>query len=433
MNEETFAQILCRLRGERTHEALAKAAGISRSYVQKLESGQGTPSRKVLLALEAATNAQGALIEASERITAKSASNTGFLPSIAAMSHMRTLDMNDYYEEDATERRRLLQMAAGLGVVGPAEALRQLIDLSIPASRSAEEWELACADHLHAIRHRPPAEAQTDVHIDLAVVLRQVQRTAAQFGVDHAQTRGLYRPLAALSTLHANVLTRLGDHGAAIRWWRTARHAADASGDLHLQLGVRATEAGHGIEGGQRDPATVLRMLNSAQPLVDQAPNSYGAALISYTRSRALSMIGRNDEARATLERVSDRPATERLPVGIMADYWRTSQLPYAKVWVYSATGDESRAMEAREAVIASHPDYQYPAIARLLTARCTVVRGGVDEGLQAAADVLEPLPLTHRTSSVMQAGRMVLQAVPVGSRDRPVVKDVRSLLAIEA
>ncbi|MFG1958916.1 hypothetical protein [Nonomuraea sp. NPDC049028] len=237
-------------------------------------------------------------------------------------------------------------MAAGLGALGPSEALRQLIDLSIPSTRSAADWELACADHLYALRRRPPTQVQADIHLDLMAVVHQVQQSIAQIGPDHAHTRDLYRALAALATLHANVLTRLAQHGAALRWWRTACHAADASGDLYLQLGVRSTEAGHGIDGGQRDPETVLRLLSSAAPLVEKVPGSYGAALIDYTRCKALAMVGRHDEARATLERISERLSTGHLPASIMADYWRLGQFPYARVWVYSAVGDMAKASE---------------------------------------------------------------------------------------
>ncbi|SEG43623.1 Helix-turn-helix domain-containing protein [Nonomuraea solani] len=433
MDGETFGQVLRRLRGKRTLQAVANAADISISYVHKLENGHGTPTLTVVEALDAATHAGGELIEAYERNETPTAPIAEFRPSTATMSPVRTLKIDDAYGEDTTERRRLLQMAAGLGAVGPTEALRQLIDLSIPGSRPIEDWELACADHLHAIRHRPPAQVQADVRIDLTAVLHQLRQATAQLGADHAQTRGLYRALSALSTLHANVLTRLGDHGAAIRWWRTARHAADASGDLHLQLGVRSTEAGHGISGSQRDPMTVLRMLDAAQPIMARAPSSYGAALIDYTRAKALSMVGRHDEACDTLERISERLATEQLPVGIMADYWRAGQLPFARVWVYSAAGDESRAVDAREQVIASNPDRQYPVIARLLTSQCTVVNGGIDEGLREAADILDELPAMHRTTLVMRAGRMVLSAVPVEQRGRAAVGDLRSMLAIEA
>ncbi|MEU8401753.1 helix-turn-helix transcriptional regulator [Nonomuraea sp. NPDC048892] len=433
MSEETFGQVLRRLRGNRTLEAVAKAAGISTSYVYKLENEQRKPTRTVVEALEAATNARGALIEAIEEDEKRRTRNAEFSSSIDTMGPVRTLERADtFYGEDATERRRLLQIAAGLGALGPTEALRQLIDLNVPAARTLEDWELACADHLHAIRYRPPAQAQVDIHIDLAFVLNQLQQTTAQHGVDHRHTRDLHRVLAALSTVHANMLTRLGEHGAAIRWWRTARAAADSSGDLYLQLGVRSTEAGHGVDSGQRAPEAVLRLLDAAQPLMDRVPGSYGAALIDYTRARTLAMIGRHQEARATLERISERLMTGSLPASIMPAYWRAGQLPYARVWVYSAAGDIERAGQARDEVIASNPDYQFPAIAKLLTAQCTVVAGNVDEGMREAAGVMDDLPDKHRTTMVIQAARMALCAVPVEQRARPAVRDVRSLLAIE-
>ena len=82
--------------------------------------------------------------------------------------------------------------------------------------------------------------------------------------------------------------------------------------------------------------------------------------------------------------------------------------------------------------MIASNPDYRFPAIAKLLTAQCTVVAGNVDEGMRAAASVVDDLPDKRRTTMVVQAARMALRAVPMGQRDRPAVRDVRSLPAIE-
>ncbi|MET7327064.1 helix-turn-helix transcriptional regulator [Nonomuraea sp. NPDC005650] len=100
VGEETFGQVLRHLRGNRTLGAVANAAGISTSYVYKLENGQRKPTRTVVEALEAATNAQGALIEASERNENKSAPNAEILPPIAPLSPVRTLDINDQYGGD---------------------------------------------------------------------------------------------------------------------------------------------------------------------------------------------------------------------------------------------------------------------------------------------------------------------------------------------
>lgn len=37
--------------------------------------------------------------------------------------------------------------------------------------------------------------------------------------------------------------SRLGEYGAARRWWTTARHSADSSGDTDMKVWVRGTEA----------------------------------------------------------------------------------------------------------------------------------------------------------------------------------------------
>ncbi|MEU7912134.1 hypothetical protein [Microbispora bryophytorum] len=104
----------------------------------------------------------------------------------------------------------------------------------------------------------PPAQVASDLLADLLTVRQQLEMATP------TQVVELQRIAAALASVHANALTRMGEHGAALRWWRTARQAADASGDLGLRLHVRSMEAGHGLY-GQRDPETVLRLIESAE------------------------------------------------------------------------------------------------------------------------------------------------------------------------
>jgi hypothetical protein len=58
-------------------------------------------------------------------------------------------------------RGRLLHLAiSGLGLTAldAVESVRQLLDHALAEhQRGVEEWMLTCADHLHAIRTRPPA------------------------------------------------------------------------------------------------------------------------------------------------------------------------------------------------------------------------------------------------------------------------------------
>ncbi|AQZ62749.1 hypothetical protein BKM31_15935 [[Actinomadura] parvosata subsp. kistnae] len=60
-------------------------------------------------------------------------------------------------------------------------------------------------------------------------------------------------------------------------------------------------------------------------------------------------------------------------------------------------------------------------------------LRGGVDQGLGRATEVLAAVPARFRSTHVVETARMVLQAVPVEQQARPAVADLRSMLAIEA
>ncbi|MGI5155024.1 hypothetical protein [Microbispora sp. CA-102843] len=227
------------------------------------------------------------------------------------------------------ERRRLLQLAIaslGMGALGGAasdEPVRRLLDLAMNGEpRSIEDWHLSCADHLHALRTRPPAQVVADLLMDLMAVRQQMETSTPD------DVTELHRVTAALASVHANALTRLGEHGSALRWWRTARQAADASGDLRLRLLVRGEEAGHGLY-GQRDPQTVLGLVESAEriaggPTVD----------LLTTRAKALTVLGRHDEARTALDNL-----LRLASAGVTADsfgFWKPNQIHFAESWVHA-------------------------------------------------------------------------------------------------
>lgn len=321
------------------------------------------------------------------------------------------------------ERRRLLQLAAGtaLGTLGVSgEPIRRLLDLSLGAGfRSIEEWDLACADHLHALRTRPPAQVAADLIIDLATIREQMDVSSP------TEVTALHRTTSALAVVHANVLTRLGEHSAAIRWSRTARQAADVCGDLQLRLLARAKEAGQGLY-GQRDPEIVLRLVHSAQRIAGEPTIDLLTA-----QAKALTLLGRHDEARTTLDalhRLAER--------GIAADpqgFWKPDQLHFAESWVYAGAGDERKASKARDEVLRFAPEYQYRTNVILHRAWSMIAQGGIDEGARQAASTIDGLSPAYRSTMILETGRMVLHAVPVEQQDRPAVGEFREVLAAGA
>lgn len=328
---------------------------------------------------------------------------------------------------DDMERRRLLLLAA-LGALAPGEQVRQLLDLTLASEQpDIDDWELACTDHLHALRTRPPGQVRAALIVDLLAVHRQLRRSGA------AEDKDLHRIVAALSTLHANVLTRLGEHGAAIHWWRTARTAAQRSGDLELLLGVSATEAGHGLY-GQRAPASVLRLTQKAQRLAGGAP-SLGRALVVCSEAKALMLLGQRDEAVRTLNLYRDLAASAPEPHGIMPGYWRGGQLHFAENTILAGVGDEAGADIAGRRVLATahNPDYQNATQVRLHRALCTVINGGTAEGACDAAEVLDAVPTGFRSQMITETGWRVLRAVPPDDRDLPAVRDFQEVLSATA
>ncbi|HSV68053.1 MAG TPA: hypothetical protein VLJ59_19455 [Mycobacteriales bacterium] len=97
---------------------------------------------------------------------------------------------------------------------------------------------------------------------------------------------------------------------------------------------------------------------------------------------------------------------------------------------MYAGIGDEAATAQARDTVAKLGCDYQYLANIQLHQARCTVIKGDIDQGVRQAAMLLSELPAPHRGSMITETGRMVLRAVPRDRQDRPAAADLREVLA---
>jgi len=322
------------------------------------------------------------------------------------------------------ERRRLLLATLGLGAFAASASLTALTDLALTSEpRDVADWQVAVADHLHGIRTRPPAQARDDLIVDLLRLRQQLDR-AGRDGVE------LRRVLAALAALYGGLLTRLGEHGAALRWWRTAAHAADDAADLELRLLVRAESAGFGLY-GQRDPATVLRLLDDAERIAGRSRSVWRADLNS-TRAKALSLLGRHREARAAVSVLLDT-VPDTAPASPIPTLWTADQAHFAESWVLAAAGDEAGTSRAVDRVLSYTGDYQYIANVSLHGALCTVVSGGTAAGARRAAQVLDGLPPGYRSQMITETGRRVLAAVPRADQGSAPARDLAAVIAATA
>ncbi|MBB6476315.1 transcriptional regulator with XRE-family HTH domain [Sphaerisporangium rubeum] len=417
---ETFGEVLRRLRGDLPLREVGRRATVSLSHVWDLEKDRKRPSPRVAESLDRALNADGALIAAMH--TGKRADQNPDNPRLIAKANKSHNLDNVHHgdEEDPTKRRRLLQLAAGVGVgaVGSPEPLRQLIDLAANAHRTPEDWDAAATAHLHALRTRPPTEVIKQLSIDLYFLREQLARPRSD-----ADRRHLFQVAALLAGIQANAFTRTGDHGDAIRWSYTARKAADISQNLEVRLLVRGEEAILGLY-GQRAPEDVLTLVRNATQIIATPWPRLVAA-----KAKALAMLGRHDEAATALRALHD--LVERGIRGDRLGWWMDDQLFFAQSWVYSAAGREAAADTARDHMlkVTAENSFQYRTNIHLHEAICTVTQGGVTRGVRQATELLDALPAANRTVPILETARRVLHAVPFDQRSNSSVRDLRSLL----
>jgi hypothetical protein len=154
---------------------------------------------------------------------------------------------------------------------------------------------------------------------------------------------------------------------------------------------------------------------------------------IKGTRAKALSLLGRHDEARAALQAVRSIAPSAGAPDCPIPTLWLPDQVYFAASWVLAAAGDERGAGEAREQVLAITPDYQYRTNVRLHSALCTVVRGGSAEGAGQAAEILDAMPAGYRNQIISEHAKYVLDAVPAADRELPAIREYEEVLATTA
>jgi transcriptional regulator with XRE-family HTH domain len=340
-------------------------------------------------------------------------------------------------EEEDVERRRMLQALAALGVasVSPVAEAVQIIrgyvekNLGRDPSSQMDEWEQTVSDHGYGYLSIPPAQLVGELAADLV----SVHSFTPRIREGHPQYSRWCRVTGGLAWLMAKTLCNLGHIQESRTWWRTAQHAADASGDVDLSLWVSGERMIRGLY-EQRPAAVLLRQAAEAAARQRKHPCG-GLAHVRTLQAQVFALVGRADDAVQELGRAE--AVFAQLPAEVTSDAgstwcWGEDRLRYTEAWVHAHLGDTAQldAATNRALELLEYTDPRSATQIKLVQAFGHVRAGDVTEGVRLASSTYEAWPAEQRTTIVGRLAGEVWNAVPVAQRRDPSVAAYRELVA---
>ncbi|MEV5574022.1 XRE family transcriptional regulator [Spirillospora sp. NPDC052269] len=330
----------------------------------------------------------------------------------------------DVGEEDIVLRRTLLSLLAGSGVVtldgqflGAVDNLRRKMDDTLVSATVSptmlDQWEETTLGYGQQYQATPSLRMLCDVLLDFS----EVRRMADKRQPVELQER-LLRIAAQLSGLSGLIMINLGDHRLARSFFRTARTAADETGDRKLRAWVTVREALVPMYYG--DPREALHLARKAQDLAGRDP-SVAAAMAPAVEARALGQLalrGRGDAApsarRALLRGRSVFDQLSKEHTGDLVFGFTERQMTFYEGDTYTNLGDHKGGEESLSKALTLYAptDRVDLTLVRLDRASCKLHAGQPDAALDAAREAIMDLPSEHRSDILVHRARQVGAAV---------------------
>ena len=348
-------------------------------------------------------------------------------------------------EEDIVLRRHLLQLLAGAGVtatapldgqlIGAIDGLRRRMDDTLVSATVSptmlDQWEETILGYGQQYQNTPSLRMLCDVLLDFS----EIRRMCDQRQPVELQER-LCRIASQLSGMSGLIMINLGDHRLARSFFRTARTAADETGDRSLRAWVTARESLVPMYYG--DPREALHLARKAQDLAGRTPCA-AAAMAPAVEARALGMLalrGRTDagpSARRAL--VRGRSIFEQLKQDDVSDLaygFTERQLAFYEGDTYTNLGDHQRGEEAlsRALTLYTSTDRLDRTLVRLDRATCRLHAGEPEAALAAGQEAIYDLPPEHRSDILMHRARQLGVAAAAKHGEIMAVRDYREALS---
>jgi transcriptional regulator with XRE-family HTH domain len=349
------------------------------------------------------------------------------------------LELTSEDDNEAMKRRAFLMdlaTTAGIGAVGPLaglETMRHSVNQTLaeqPAAGNVDDWQEIVQEYGQTYLTTAPRELLGSLLVDLY----GLQSAVARYSTEAAQ-RDLRQVGAMLCAFTAQTIANLGHLREARRWWRSARRAADESGDPYTALWIRGCEIVRA--GYERRPLTsILQLIEDSEARMGSNPPPAAMPTFLAGKAQTLALLGESarPDAEATLVRL--RKAFDVLPSPHQAARdstfgWGEERLRFTESLTYTYLGDHRRAEAAqnRALVLHSRDDLRRPAQIELQRALCLVGMGDVEQGVRHAQAVVSRLPDIHRVRPIADLGHKVLRAVPAGDQHQANVNEYREFL----
>ncbi len=317
---------------------------------------------------------------------------------------------------------------------GAADHLRRRLDDALLGRTVSvtmlDQWEETTAGYGIRYMSVPPLRLLCDVLLDLGDIRRMC---AERQPLESAER--LCRLAGQLACLTGMAMINLGDQRLARSFFRTARTAADETGDRRLRAWVAAREALVPLYYG--DPREAAALARAGTDLAGRKPCVAGV-MAPVIEARALARLagrGRRealDRVRGALDRAHDALGELTAADSASTAFGYTErQLFFHEGDALVTLGDYQGATRAFAHALRLYSPTEFldRALVMFGEARCLAEADEPEQALRLGRDTLVSLPSQHRTEIVAHAARGLGESVAVRHAGLPALGDYREAL----
>jgi tetratricopeptide (TPR) repeat protein len=324
--------------------------------------------------------------------------------------------------------------AADSRFFGAADQLRRRLDDALLGRTVSvtmlDQWEETTAGYGARYMTEPPLRLLCDVLLDLGDIRRMC---AERQPIECAER--LCRLAGQLAGLTGLAMIDLGDQRLARSFFRTARTAADETGDRRLRAWVTAREALVPLYYG--DPREAAALARTGTDLAGRNP-CVARVIAPVIEARALARLagrGRRealDRVRGAIDRARD--ALSELSPADSADTafgYTERQLFFHEGDALVTLGDYQGATRAFAHALRLYSPAEFldRALVMFGEARCLAEADEPAQALRLGRDTFVSLPRQHRTEIVLHAARGLGESVAARHERLPALRDYSDAL----